>query len=321
MMATGPAWEDSAPAGEAHYAFTIFVPTYNRAYCLPRALDSIAQSTCQDLEIIVVDDGSTDDTRAVVAAWTASHDLPLHYLYQPNAGKHAAHNQAVAQAQGFMFLTLDSDDSLLPGALAAVRQYWEAIPSAERHRFAGIGGLLQEEDGSISGTTYPAEVVDSDYLEIDALGYVHGDKREALRTHVLREFPYPVFPGENHLRPSLILRRLGHKYRTRFINVPLVLGRREDDGISANRRRYRVRNPRGLRLAFLEEVNLHDRYTDRKQLHRYHVRYVRFSLNSGVGLLSQLREVKHPWHWLAALPEGLGSWLGDRLSALVWPAG
>jgi hypothetical protein len=82
-----------------------------------------------------------------------------------------------------------------------------------------------------------------------------------------------------------------------------------------------VRNPRGLRLAFLEEVNLHDRYTDRKQLHRYHVRYVRFSLNSGIGLLRQLHEVKHPWHWLAALPEGLGSWLGDRLSALVRPAG
>jgi glycosyltransferase involved in cell wall biosynthesis len=302
---------------EAGCAFTVFVPSYNRAYCLARALDSIAESTCQDLEIIVVDDGSTDDTKAVVEAWRSNHPQPLSYLYQDNAGKHAAHNNAVAHAQGFMFITLDSDDSLLPGALAAVQRYWAAIPEVERGGFAGIGGLVQEEDGSISGTEYPAAVVDSDYLEIDALGHVHGDKREALRTQVLREFPYPVFPGENHLRPSLILRRIGHRYRTRFINVPLVLGRREADGISNNRRRYRMRNPQGLRLAFLEEINLHDHHTNSKQLHRNHVRYVRFSLSSGVGLLRQAREVKHPWYWLAALPEGLGSWLGDRLSVLV----
>ena len=317
-MIAVPGSDTPAPAGEgvARYAFTVFVPTFNRGYCLTRALDSIAASSCQDLEIIVVDDGSTDDTKAVVEAWTASHDLPLRYLYQANAGKHAAHNRAVAQAQGFMFLTLDSDDSLLPGALAAVQEHWAAIPAAERDRFAGIGGLLQEEDGSISGTKYPAPVVDSDYLEINALGVVKGDKREALRTQVLREFPYPVFPGENHLRPTLILRRIGHKYRTRFVNVPLVLGRREADGISNNRRRYRMRNPRGLRLAFLEEINLHDRYMGPRQLHRYHVRFVRFSLNSGVGLLRQAREVKHRWHWLAALPEGLGSWLVDRVRLL-----
>ncbi len=121
-----------------------------------------------------------------------------------------------------MFLTLDSDDSLLPGALAAVQAAWAGISEGERPGFAGIGGLLQEEDGSISGTAYPADVIDSDYLEIESLGHVHGDKREPLRTAVLREFPYPVFPGENHLRPRLILRRIGHRYRTRFINLAMA---------------------------------------------------------------------------------------------------
>ena len=299
--------------------FTIFIPTYNRAYCLPRALQSVVESTCQDLEVVLIDDGSTDDTRALVADWQARAPFPLRYFYQDNAGKANAHNRAVAEAQGYFFLNLDSDDSLIPGALDGVLAEWARVPQGQREGLSGIAGLLLEEDGSVSGTPYPQDRVDSDYLAIHSLGYIHGDKREATRTSVLREFPYPSFPGERHVRDNLILRRLAHRYRTRFVNLPLVVGRREPDGITANIRRYRARNPQGMRLAFLEEITLHDAYADSAQRHRNHVRYVRFSLHSGVGLVRQAREVKHRWHWLAALPAGIGSWLGDKARALVHP--
>jgi len=297
--------------------FTIFIPTYNRAYCLPRALQSVADSSCQDLEVIVVDDGSTDDTRAVVEHWRGRVGFPLRYYFQENAGKASAHNRAVSEAKGYFFLNLDSDDSLLPGALSAVLAEWAAVPPGQREALSGIAGLLLEEDGSVSGTPYPLDRMDSDYLAIHALGEVHGDKREATRTSVLREFLYPSIPGERHVRDNLIFRRLAHRYQTRFVNLPLVIGRREADGITANIRRYRLRNPRGMRLAFLEEITLHDAYSDAASLHRNHVRYVRYSLHSGVGLLGQAKEVKHFWHWLAALPEGLGAWLADRLRTLL----
>jgi glycosyltransferase involved in cell wall biosynthesis len=297
--------------------FTVFIPTYNRAYCLPRALQSVVASTCQDLEVVVIDDGSTDDTRTVIAEWQTRAPFPLRYFFQANAGKANAHNRAVAEAQGYFFLNLDSDDSLIPGALAAVLAEWRAVPEAERAGLSGIAGLLLEEDGSVSGTPYPSDRVDSDYLEIHSLGYVHGDKREATRTSVLREFPYPSFPGERHVRDNLIFRRMAHRYRTRFVNLPLVVGRREPDGITANIRRYREQNPQGMRLAFLEEITLNDAYLDGRQIHRNTVRYVRYSLHSGVGLLRQAREVKHRLRWLAALPEGLGSWLGDRLRSMI----
>jgi len=295
--------------------FTIFIPTYNRAYCLPRALQSVAESSCQDLEVVVIDDGSTDNTRAVVAEWQRRAPYPLRYVFQENAGKANAHNRGVAEAKGYFFLNLDSDDSLLPDALSNVLAEWAAVPEQQRAKLSGIAGLLLEEDGSISGTPYPRERVDSDYLEIHAIGHVHGDKREATRTSVLREFPYPSFPGERHVRDNLIFRRMAHLYQTRFVNLPLVLGRREPDGITANIRRFRELNPQGMRLAFLEEITLHDAYLDAAQLHRNTVRYVRYSLHSGVSLARQAREVKHPWHWVAALPAGIGSWLADRLRA------
>jgi glycosyltransferase involved in cell wall biosynthesis len=299
--------------------FTVFVPTYNRAYCLGRAIDSVRASSCQDLELLIVDDGSEDGTRAVVEDWAGRAGFPVRYLYQSNAGKHAAHNRATQQAEGFLMLTLDSDDSLLPEALAAIKHHWNDIPPATRDHYAGVGGLVLEEDGSISGTPYPQDVLDATFLQLDTIAGLRGDKREALRVDVLRRFPYPTFPGENFIRPTFILRRLAHEYRTRFVNVPFVLGRRESDGVTRNLRRYRARNPRGMRLTFLEEVTLHDRYMDPRQLQRNHVRYVRYSWNSGIGALAQFREVKHKARWLRALPEGTLSALGDLVRRKVRP--
>lgn len=299
--------------GEGAPAFTIFVPTYNRAYCLGRALQSVADSSYKDLELVLIDDGSTDETRDLAAEWRQRGLFELHYIFQENAGKAAAHNRAVEAARGFMFLTLDSDDSLLPDALGQVQANWEAIPAEQRSDFAGVAGLLLEEDGTVSGTRYARDLIDSDFLEISTFGKVHGDKREAIRTDVLREFPYPMIPGERHVRPDLIFRRMAHKYKTRFVNIPLVIGRREPDGISHNRRHIRDQNPKGLHLAFLEEITLHDTYTEPRQLQRLHARYVRFSLHSGIGLTKQYGEVKHKLRWLASLPAGIGSWLGDKL--------
>ncbi|MCP5315573.1 MAG: glycosyltransferase family 2 protein [Chromatiaceae bacterium] len=297
--------------------FTIFVPTYNRAYCLPRALQSVAESSCQDLEVVVVDDGSTDDTPDVVRGWQGRVPYPLRYVHQPNGGKASAHNHALAVAEGYFFINLDSDDSLIPGALDAILAEWASVPADRQAELSGIAGLLIEEDGSISGTPYPLDRVDSDYLAIHALGHIHGDKREATRTSVLREFPYPIIPGERHVRDNLIFRRMAHRYQTRFVNLPLVLGRREADGITANIRHFRARNPRGMRLAFLEEITLHDAYADARQLRRNSIRYIRYSLHSGIGPLRQFREIKHFVVWFTALPEGVIAWLGDRLRRLV----
>jgi glycosyltransferase involved in cell wall biosynthesis len=309
---------EATPTGEAwEHTFTIFIPTYNRAWCLPRALQSISESRFRDFEVIVIDDGSTDDTRELIAQWQTNVDYPLRYIYQENAGKAAAHNRAVDEARGFLFMTVDSDDSLLPDALEGIKRQWDAIPEEQKPSFAGVCGHCLDETGELSGSKFPRDTIDSDYLEIASMVPHWGEKREAIRTTVMREYLFPLIEGEKHLRPTLILRRMAHRYKMRFANLTLQINRHEADGISKNRRRYRQRNPKGLRLAFLEEVTMHDRYTDPGQLRRNHVRYVRYSLHSGVGLHRQIREIKHPWYWLIAVPAGVAGWLGDRLRRLT----
>lgn len=87
------------------------IPTYNRAHLVTDALDSVAAQSYRPLEIVVVDDGSADDTRTVVADWAAAHPgLPLRYVAQANAGGNVARNRGVAEATGDYVAFLDSDD-------------------------------------------------------------------------------------------------------------------------------------------------------------------------------------------------------------------
>lgn len=86
------------------------IPTYNRAGFLGAAIDSVLAQTWQNIEIIVVDDGSADDTRGVIAAYGNR----VRYVCQENAGPSAARNRGIAESSGAIVAFLDSDDTWLP---------------------------------------------------------------------------------------------------------------------------------------------------------------------------------------------------------------
>lgn len=92
---------------------SVIVPTFNRAYCLPRTLDSALAQSHRELEILVVDDGSTDGTRALIAARYGG-EPRVRYLYQDNAGVAAARNHGIREARGDFVALLDSDDLWQP---------------------------------------------------------------------------------------------------------------------------------------------------------------------------------------------------------------
>ncbi len=92
---------------------SVIIPSYNRAHTLPRALDSVLAQTRRADEIILVDDGSTDETEQLI-----KQNYPqVSYHKQENRGVSAARNQAIKQARGDWFALLDSDDAWLPEKL------------------------------------------------------------------------------------------------------------------------------------------------------------------------------------------------------------
>ncbi len=97
--------------------FTIIIPTYNRANLLPRAIQSVLNQTFEDWEMIIVDDGSTDETSKVVVL---NNDLRIKYFRQKNGGRGSARNQGVNRASGQYLCFLDDDDYYLPEFLSSI---------------------------------------------------------------------------------------------------------------------------------------------------------------------------------------------------------
>ena len=93
---------------------SIIIPTYNRQSLVQETIDSVLRQSLSDWELIVIDDGSTDETGAVL---TERYGTSIRYVYQQNQGESAARNYGISLAQGKYVAFLDSDDLWLPNKL------------------------------------------------------------------------------------------------------------------------------------------------------------------------------------------------------------
>ncbi len=111
--------------------FSVFIPAYNRAEMLPRAIASVLQQTDQNFELIIVDDGSTDDTYNVAcAAVERIRNRTKLVRLSANLGIPGARNAGLKVARGHIGVFLDSDDVWHPNFLGIIRRAFEAAPNA-----------------------------------------------------------------------------------------------------------------------------------------------------------------------------------------------
>jgi glycosyltransferase involved in cell wall biosynthesis len=110
---------------------SIILPTYNRARFLPEAFDSIRRQSFADWELVIVDDGSTDDTEQVVAEWLPRVGGRARYVRQPNRGAYGARNTGLDHATREFVAFFDSDDLWLPHHLANCVAAFEAAPDVD----------------------------------------------------------------------------------------------------------------------------------------------------------------------------------------------
>lgn len=101
------------------------IPTYNRAWALKRAIDSVLAQDFQDFEIVVVDDGSIDNTSEILQSYPR-----ICVVKQDHRGVSAARNAGIARAAGRLITFLDSDDLWLPGKLSAQVEFFNSRPDA-----------------------------------------------------------------------------------------------------------------------------------------------------------------------------------------------
>jgi len=202
---------------------SVVTATYNRAATLPALFASIAAQGV-DVEWVVVDDGSSDDTAELVIGMAESAPFPVRLLRQPNRGKHVALNRGIPMARGSMAVLIDSDDELLPGGLARLLARWQEIPDERRDDFFGVVGRCVDETGRRIGDHFPGpRPVDCAWHDAVYVHRARGDRSGLLRTDVLRAHPFPEPDGRSFVMEGLVWREIGRRYLTRYVDDLLVL--------------------------------------------------------------------------------------------------
>ena len=234
---------------------TIFTPTYNRANVLHRVYDSLIRQTYRDFLWLIVDDGSTDNTKAVVEAFIAENQIPIRYHYQQNQGKHIATNHAVAMTDSELFVIADSDDAFVPEALEKLVAAWDSIPEGERNQYKGIiCRCFDSKTGEPIGS-FPKPVFDSNDLDGNFKLKLNFEKWMLFRTDVLREFP---FPGEGmglkFFPETVVWRAMARKYKTRYIADPLREYFRDQENALTNSKTPRFRENTFLWAHYVNDV-------------------------------------------------------------------
>ncbi len=221
---------------------TVFTPTYNRAYCLHRCYESLCRQTNPDFMWLIIDDGSSDETRTLVEKWQNEERIKIKYIYQENQGMHGAHNTAYKNITTELNVCIDSDDYLTDNAIEIILNYWEQHGSEE---VSGIICLDQDLKGNIIGTKLP-DIKTSRLFDLFNKHKVRGDKKLIYRTELTTHFPYPLFQDERYVGLDYKYLKLDESYPLLVLNEVVCCVEYQLDGSSYNMLYQYRNNPLGF---------------------------------------------------------------------------
>ena len=105
---------------------TVFTPAYNRAHTIHLCYNSLLRQSCKDFKWLIIDDGSTDNTKKLVESWIKNDNgFEIKYVYKENGGMHTAHNLAYQLIDTELNVCIDSDDYVADEAVKKIIDFWK----------------------------------------------------------------------------------------------------------------------------------------------------------------------------------------------------
>lgn len=231
---------------------TVFTPTYNRAYILPKLFESLQRQSSQAFEWLIVDDGSTDNTAEIISEFQKQASFKIKYFHQENQGKHVAINTALHNIKTPYFITVDSDDFLqddgikiIENKLPLIIQKQHIIAIASPRNILNSKNLKKEISTDIVVTTNELKFKYDFSGELDLI----------FKTDLAKKFEYPIFDGEKFMLESIVFDRMDDEYKFLYIGDSIVNGEYIEDGLTAQGKKILLNSPKGAALAYKEKMN------------------------------------------------------------------
>ncbi|WP_064091692.1 glycosyltransferase family 2 protein [Rossellomorea aquimaris] len=222
---------------------TVFTPTYNRAYCLHQCYESLKMQTNKNFIWLIIDDGSTDNTKELVSKWMKEESIHIIYHWQENQGMHGAHNTAYQLIDTELNVCIDSDDYMPEDAIEKILTFWAEHGSS---KVSGIIGLDANTKGDTIGSRLPDNIGASTLFDLYNKYGVTGDKKLVYRTELTKKYPYPIFKEEKYVGLAYKYYMLDKEYKMLLMNEVLCFVEYLPDGSSKNMLKQYRKNPKGF---------------------------------------------------------------------------
>ena len=248
---------------------SVIIPIYNAEKYLEECINSVINQTYENLELLLIDDGSTDNTKDLVQGWIEEGIVPIEYYYKENGGMHTGHTEAYKHIDTELNVCIDSDDWMADNGVELIINRWRKYGS---ERYAGMIGLDVYADGRVVGTQFPEGLHECKSYDLKRKYGVVCDKKYVYRTDVVTQYmPYPTFEGEKFTPLNYVYQQIDQKYDLLCSNDVYCVVEYMNDGSTLNMFQQYRRNPRG----FAHERNvLMSIFPDIRDRFRYAIHYV-----------------------------------------------
>ena len=299
----------------SEFFFTIFTPTYNRAYKLRDLYNSLKLQSFRDFEWLIIDDGSTDDTKELVNEFISEKRINIRYIYKCNEGKHVAINIGAEKARGKWFFIVDSDDMLTEDALIISKRYCDQIDFLSG--FAGVVGLRGDSKGKVWSTgniqegniEITEENKKRDFIDATSVQYrygmkIAGDRAEIIRTDILKQYKFPAYTNERFMPERYLWNQLSKDdYKFRWFNSVIYITEYLEDGLTRNGKGMPKKSPKSRASA--DNLSSGIKEIPFKERLFFCINYYRYGMYGKISIKELLANSEAKWIRILAFPVAL----------------
>lgn len=229
---------------------SILTATYNREKELIRVYESLKVQTSKDFIWIIIDDGSTDNTKKLINEFIKEDKIKIKYKYKKNGGKHTAVNYGMKLIDSKYVCFLDSDDYLIENSANIILSKWNE--NKDKENIGSITFLKGYSKEKCIGDKFPFDGYTSDYIECRKNIGITGDKMETFRTDIIKKYPFPEIENEKFMPEELVWNRISREYMTVYYNDIIYIANYQQDGYTKQGKRLLISSPNSLRLLYIE---------------------------------------------------------------------